>query len=208
MEELLIPLMFYGIVSVVYLAVAVIGFLVGYFAFKVYRLTSKNSVRNLSISFFILSLGFLILTAISLYTYIQIDFFNSLSNIVLFNYYGFSIYYVSSLIAYLLLALTYFSENRKIIPIVFVNLWYANFTQFHLASLLLIGFVIFKNLKNSIKRKSLDSYLVTFAFISLAMFHILLLLTTFTPFMYVVANLFLIVGFLSLLTMLIRVYRK
>jgi hypothetical protein len=210
MEELLIPLMFYGIVSFVYLAVAVIALIVGFFAFKVYRLTSENSVRNLFISFFILGLGFLILTATSLYTYISIEFYKSLSGIVLFNYYGFSVYYLLSIIAYILLALTYLSKKKggKILPVLFVPLWYADFTQFHVISLLLLGFIIFKSLKNSIKRKEMNSYLVTFAFVSLAMFHILLLLTSFTPFMYTVANSFLIVGFLALLVMLIRVYRK
>jgi hypothetical protein len=212
MEEMLIPLMFYGIVSFVYLAVAAIGFLVTFFAFRVYRIISEKSVRNLSISFFILSIGFLVLTAISLFTYIQIQYYNSYSGIVVSNYYGFSFYYLLSLAAYIFLAFTYLpkgkKKSRKLIPILFVPLWYIDYTQFHLISLLLIGFVIFRSLQNSLKRKNLDSYLVTFAFVCLAMLHALILLTTFTPFMYVVANSFLIVGFLSLLAMLVRVSRK
>jgi hypothetical protein len=212
MEEMLIPLMFYSAVSFVYLAVAAIGFLVAFFAFRVYRLISEKSVRNLSIGFFILSLGFLVLTAISIFTYTQIEYYNSYSGIVLFNYYGFSIYYWLSLVAYMLLAFTYLpkgkKKSRRIIPILFVPLWYINFNEFHLVSLILIGFVIFRSLQNSLKRKNLDSYLVTFAFICLAVFHVLILLTTFTPFIYVVANSFLIVGFLSLLAMLVRVSRR
>jgi glucan phosphoethanolaminetransferase (alkaline phosphatase superfamily) len=211
MEEMLIPLMFYGIVSFVYLAVAAIGFLVTFFAFRVHRLISEKSVRNLSISFFILSIGFIVLTAISIFTYVQIQYYNSYSGIVFYNYYGFSIYYWLSLAAYILLAFTYLpkiKKGKKIIPVLFVPLWYVDYTQFHLVSLLLIGFVIFRSLQNSLKRKNLDSYLVTFAFACLAAFHALILLTTFTPFMYVVANSFLIVGFVSLLAMLVRVYRR
>jgi hypothetical protein len=212
MEEMLIPLMFYSAVSFVYLAVAAIGFLVAYFAFRVYRIISEKSVRNLSISFFILSIGFIVLTAVSIFTYVQIQYYNSYSGIVFYNYYGFSIYYWLSLAAYLLLAFTYLpkwkKKGRRLIPILFVPLWYVDYTQFHLISLLLIGFVIFRSLQNSLKRKNLDSYLVTFAFTCLAVFHVLILLTTFTPFMYVVANSFLIVGFLSLLAMLVRVSRK
>jgi len=212
MEEMLIPLMFYWVVSAVYLAVAAIGFLVTFFAFRVYRIISEKSVRNLSISFFILSIGFLVLTAISIFTYIQIQYNNSYSGIVVYNYYGFSIYYWLSLAAYLLLAFTYLpkgkKKSRRLIPVLFVPLWYVDYTQFHLVSLVLIGFVIFRSLQNSLKRKNLDSYLVTFAFTCLAAFHVLILLTTFTPFMYVVANCFLIIGFISLLAMLVRVSRK
>jgi hypothetical protein len=90
----------------------------------------------------------------------------------------------------------------------YLPLWYIDNFTFHVASIFLVGYVLLANLSNLFKKRSLNSLLVTVAFLALEIFHIALLLIPFDVSMYLAAHTLLAVGFSSLLTMLIRVSVK
>ncbi len=206
----LIPVWFYLITSVIYSSSAIIGFLVSYFAYRAYRM-SKNKVHLiLFLSFLILSLGFVVLSATSIYIYTTLEVYRKSSvSLNLLNYQGFRAYYILSSIGYILLILMYLPKKlMKKMFIIYVPIWYANYFDFHLLSIILLLYVIIQSIINSVKKRNLNSYLVTFAFICVLIFHSLLLVTSFSQSMYITANIFLIIGFLSLLLMLIRVNIK
>jgi hypothetical protein len=205
-----IPVWFYAISSGVYLISAIICFLVSYFSFKAYKMSSKKNLLYLFLSFLILGFGFLSLTIPSIYVYttqeMKIQYPISINQI---NYMGFNIYYLTSFIAYLFLVITYFSGKVKNkFLVLFVPLWYADSVQFHVISLLLLLLILIQSISNSIKKKRLNSYLVTFSFLCLSIFHLLWIFVSFNVMIYLIANLILIAGFLSFLYMLIRVNRN
>jgi len=206
----LISLEFYLITSVIYLLSAVVVFLVSCFAIKAYKMTENRAHLLLFFSFFILGLSLISLSGISIFIYANLKLYKSSPvNINLISYQGFMAYYIFSSLSYVLLTLIYLPKKFKLkLPVLYVPLWYANFENFHIFSLILVGYIIIRSVINSIKRRNLDSYLVTFAFVSFFTFHLLLLLTPFTQTIYISANAFLILGSLSLLWMLVRVNRK
>lgn len=205
-----IPLWFYLITSIIYSSSAIIGFLVSYFAFKAYKMTKNKSHLFLSLSFLVISLGFVALSSTSIYIYTILQVYKtSAISLNLLNYVGFRTYYILSSIGYVLLTLIYLPKKAiNKLFILYVPIWYANSFNFHVFSIVLLLLVMVRSIVNSIKRKNLNSYLVTIAFICLLVFHSLLLLTAFSQSIYITANVFLIIGFLSLLLMLIRVNIK
>jgi hypothetical protein len=205
-----IPLWFYFITSVIYSSSAIAGFLVSYFAFRAYKMTKNKPLMFLFLSFLILGIGFVILAVTNIYIYTTLEFYRSSSvSLNLLNYQGFRTYYIFSSIGYILLTLMYLPKKvMNKLFIIYVPIWYASSFNFHLLSIVLLLYIIIQSIINSIRRKNFDAYLVTFAFICLLVFHSLLILTSFSQTMYIGANIFLIIGFLSLLLMLIRVNFK
>jgi len=206
----LIPVWFYLITSVIYSSSAIIGFLVSYFAFRSYRITKNKSHLFLSLSFLVIGLGFVALSSTSIYIYTTLELYKGSSvSLNLLNYLGFRTYYILSAIGYVLLTLIYLPKKlMNKLFILYVPIWYANSFNFHVFSIVLLLLVMCQSIVNSLKKKNINSYLVTIAFACLLVFHLLLLLTTFSQSIYVTANVFLIIGFLSLLSMLIRVNVK
>jgi hypothetical protein len=206
----LIPLWFYLITSAIYSSSAIIGFLISYFAFKAQKITKNKAHLFLFLGFMLISLGFVVLSATSIYIYTTLEVYKKSSvSLNLLNYQGFRTYYILSSIGYLLLTLMYLPKKiMKKLFILYVPIWYANSLNFHIFSIVLLLYISVQNSINSFRRRNLNSYLVLFAFICLLIFHSLLILTPFSQFMYITANIFLIIGFLSLLLMLIRVNAK
>ena len=206
----LIPLWFYFITSVIYSSSAVIGLLVSYFAYRAFRMTKNKIHLFLFLGFLILSLGFVTLSATSIYIYTTLEIYRGTSvSFNLLNYQGFRTYYILSSVGYVLLTLMYLPKKiMKKLFIIYVPIWYASSVDFHLLSIVLLLYVMIRSVINSVKKRNLNSCLVTFAFVCLLVFHSLLLLTPFSQSMYITANIFLIIGFLSLLSMLIRVNIK
>lgn len=204
----LIPVWFYSFSATAYFIAALISFLVSYFAYRNYRISSSKSHLLLSLSFLALGLAFSILTSTSLYTYFYQPYLKTEGSLVDFNTNGFNLYYLFSLAAYLALVMMYLPKMKKQFSILFVPLWYINFASFHVTSLLLVGYVVLRAAMNFFKQKNLNSLLVLFSFSSIEIFHLLLYLTGFDVTLYLAAHGLLAVGFASLLFVLIRVSRK
>ena len=204
----LVPAWFYLFSGLVYLLVGIVGFLVSYFAFKFFRVTSSKSQSVLSISFLLLGLSFAILSTASFYTYQSSESFDTI--ILNLNTNAYTVYYLLSLVAYLLLVMINVPKksSKSSQLYAFVPLWFIGSPEFHSTALLLLIYVAARSVYNFFKVKSEESFLVMFAFLAIVLFHVFLLLMPFGIELYLVAHLFLITGFLSLLAMLIRVTRK
>lgn len=208
-EPPLIPVWFYSYSAIVYLLSAIIGFLVSYFSFRLYRMSSVKLNLILSLAFLALGFAFLSLTITSLYTYFYLPHFKQFQNLGLVNRAGFNFYYIASLIGYLLILMIYLPKKvKEKFFILYVPLWYTDLTSFHMISILFLSYVVVRNIVNFVKRVDLNSFLVMFAFISMIVFHILLLQISFSITLYLLAHSFLTIGFGALLFMLIRVSRK
>lgn len=204
-----IPLRFLGFDSLMYLISAFIGFLISYYAFKLYKVTKKKRHLYLHLSFAILSIGLLILVLTTGYFYINyyvFEQFTAFDEISSVDDFGYWIYYISSLIAYSLLALTYLSEDWKL-PIM-IPVWAKGFPYFHITSFLILSYVIFKNAVNYGIKKNKNAFLVTLGFTLIGGYHFLMFFSFFSRYIYVLAHLSLLLGFMSLLAMLVRVSRK
>jgi len=209
--ENLIPVWFYIFSGLAYFAAAAISLAVCYFAFRIYRTTAQKKIMLLSVVFLILGFAFLSLTVSSIYTYFYLPFFKNFLGIslTLFNNNAFTLYYLLSLFSYILLFFTYFPEDsRKKLYLLYVPLWFSGVDGFHVASVILLAFVVYRAVYNFYKSKSTNTFLVLLAFSLMTVFHVTMLLLPFDVTYFLVSHSLLVVGFLSLLAMLIRVNKN
>ncbi len=212
-ENVLIPYRFFGFDSVMYLVSAIIGFLVSFYAFRLFTLAEKKFHFYLYLAFTVISMGLLTLSITSGYvylnyfltgTYIALDPYSSVDD------FGYWIYYIASLVGYALLALIYLPEQKKskLLPLLIFPPWYKGFPYFQILSFFLLSYVVFRSIANFSLNRNLNSLLVMLAFAGMSLFHLLLFFTSFSKIIYVVAHFSLLFGFLALLAMLVRVSRK
>lgn len=211
------PYSFLGFDSCIYLVAAVIGFILAYYAFRTHELTSNKPHFYLYLGFAILSMGLLILSMTSFYTFVNYKVlcdtpencyrivFDSTFDIRDFGYW---IYFIASLVAYCLFALMYIPKLREKVPVFCAILWWAAFPYFHLLSFFIISYVIFRSMVNYLKGRKANAFLVFLTFLFMGIFHLLLLLTPYGKLLYVAAHFILLIGFLALLAVLLRVIRK
>lgn len=209
MPNVLIPVRFYGFDSAMYILSSFIGFLVSYYAFKLYTATNKKSHFYLQTAFTILSIGLLTLGLTSGYAYLYHFRFENpnpiLDQIAYVDDFGYWIYFASSLVAYGLLAFMYLSEKSRFL--IFLPLWQKGLPYFNILSFFILSYVIFRSVVNFIVKKRVNSFLVMTSFTLIGAYHILLFMASFSKLLYVAAHLSLITGFGCLLLMLIRVNR-
>jgi len=216
MADVLIPFRFYGVDSVFYILSSLIGFFVSYYAYKLYDVTGKKSHFYFYISFILLSMALLTVGLASAYAYM--NFFEHgrpggqetiIDTVAFVDDFGYWIYYIVSLAAYALLAFSYLPDKTKakLTPIM-IPLWYTGFPYFNLLSFFLLSYTAFRSMLNYASKKNLNSFLVMSAFSLIGLYHLLLFFTSFSKTVYVAAHLSLILGFLSLLAMLMRLSRK
>ena len=215
--EIWFPYSFLGFDSGIYLAAAIIGFVLAYYAFRTHEFTSNKSHFYLYMGCAILSMGLLILSMTSFYTFVNYKVlcgtpeacytavFDSTLDIRDFGYW---IYYISSLIAYCLFALMYLPRFKEKLPAFSILFWWAAFPYFHLLSFFIISYVIFRSLISYISSRNYSSFLVFITFLFMGIFHILLLLAPYGKLLYAGAHIILLIGFISLLAVLFRIKRK
>ena len=210
MSKVLIPVWFFGIDAVFYVAALLIGLATAFFAYRVFALTGKKQHFYLFMGFTILSIGFLSLTLTSLYIYLMqpvfISIYNTSFDIMDF---GFILYYIISIVAYGLFIAMYLPEDKRKMPMFsLLPWWYVLFPFFHLVSMLMLAFVIFRSFINWSQKKTRSGFAVFAAFSGIGLFHLLSFFTLKYAMFYVIANIFLIIGFLSLLVVLVRISRR
>jgi hypothetical protein len=230
MPHLLIPLWFYGFDSAMYFISALIGFLISYNSYKLYSITREKPHFYLHFGFMFLSLGLLLLGLVSSLSYItlrscrigcELSLFDTVFDVEDF---GYLLYFILSIIGYTLLASTYTSEKSRKPSLILIFLllfstiiilvgeprneplvWCSYHQYFHLLSFLILGYILFRVLINFSEAKDTNSFFVVLGFAGIIIFHILHIFSYFTPWTYVFAHISLIIGYLSLLAMLIRV---
>lgn len=209
MTSVLIPRWFFGIDIVFYLMAIAIGLATAFYAYKVYSATGKKQHFYLFMGFTVLSIAFLSLALTSSYISIlagnpEFVIYNATFDLSDF---GFMLYYVISLIAYAFFIAMYMPEGGKPVFSI-VPWWFVLFPFFHLLSVLMIAFPVFKSLVNWSQNRNRSGFMVFLAFSGIGMFHLLSFFTFAAATLYIVASAFLILGFLSLLAVLIRVSRR
>ena len=213
--EVLIPVWFYIFSGLAYFASSAISLAVSYFALRIYRTSGSKKFLALGIVFLVLGISYLALTMASIYTYFYVPYFSNTLGIPLglVNDKAFDFYYATSLIAYLLLVISFFPKEAKDklknkFYILYVPLWFSSASGFHIASLFLLAFVVARALHNFYKSRSLNTLLVLVAFSLMAIFHVTTMLLPFDLTLYLLSHALLAAGFVSLLAMLIRVSRS
>lgn len=211
MAYLYIPVWFYEMDSVMYFVSAVFGFLISYYAYKVYEMSGKRSHFALHLAFAVLSAGLFALSVTSSYVYM--NFFirrvePSFQTIFDISDLGYWIYFLASLAAYFLLAAIYAAEKQKpdFVPFA-IPFWYTVYPHFNVISLFLLSYITFRAGVNWRIKRSLNALLVTVAFALLGAYHLLLLMSPFNEWSYVLAHFSMLLAFVCLLIMLRRVSR-
>ncbi|OGI15647.1 hypothetical protein A3K63_04410 [Candidatus Micrarchaeota archaeon RBG_16_49_10] len=230
--HIIIPIWFYGFDSAMYMICSMIGFLLSFYFNKIYTLSFEKRHLYLYIGFLLLAIGFMGLGIASTYSYVSfkacmrvcnlglIDDVFSVEDFAYFAYFGFSIaayimflqayrmmrlnltnVFVFALLAYLLMIVLFMPESRL------GSIWYGYSGYFHFTSLLILSYITFKNAVNYDEKKSVNSLLVVNAFAFLSMSHMLHLFSFVSGLVYVLAHIFMLIGFGSLLIMVVKIVR-
>lgn len=212
--ERFIPYRFFGFDSFIYIFAAIIGFVISAQLLKLYRISSEKSHLRLHLGLVILSTGFLILGIINTGAYInfiescrtacQISVFNEMFDLYDLGYW---MYYALSLVAYIIILTVYLPEKSQF-PAMLSLLWPIGFKTFHLLSLLILSYVIFRTITNYFSDKNRYKFLIMIAFLMLGGYHLLLFFVSFNRIVYAVANLSLLASFMSFMLMMLQVKRK
>jgi hypothetical protein len=230
---ILIPVWFYGFDALMYLISSVIGFLLSFYFHKIYSLSSEKRHQYLFWGFLILSFGLLSLAIADMHAYMHfwqckpfcnLEILNDVFDVVDFSYF---LYFGLSIIAYALIMLAYIPQKFKVpnLPIWLLSIyffvilislplrsgeiaWESYYEFFNLVAFLMVIFISFMNVTNLSENKSMNPFLVTVAFIFLSMFHLLHVFSFISGWIYVFAHIFLLISFLSLLSVVVRVKKK
>jgi hypothetical protein len=215
--EILVPMQLYGFDFIAYLIAAITCLVITFYSFKLYKMTDSKKHFKLLAGFFALSLGFLLISAISGYAYIvflsciESCPYDILKPVFDVAYIGYIVYYVLSLAAYFSFVLMYLPDKVRF-PQIFLlplSLGMAKmFPYFHLLALFMLAFIVFRTAQNYAKRKSRYNLLVTIAFSLLFVYHLLLLLIPLNENLYIAAHLSLLLSYMTLFFMIYQVRRK
>ena len=157
----------------------------------------------------LIGLGFVILSATSFVTYASAGPTSVTdASILNLNSSSYNYFYILSLFAYVLLFFINLPDRKGSEFYALAPLFFIQSPQFNLFAIVLLVFIAARNVFNFFKTKTQESFLVMFAFLMIFLFHVFLFLMPFGVELYLVAHIFLIAGFLSLLAMLVRVTKK
>ncbi len=206
-----IPNWFFGIDAIFYIVALIIGLATAFYAYKVYAITGKKQHFYLFMGFTVLSIAFLSLAMTSTYVSFRMADPGFMVQDQTFDIidFGFFLYYAISLIAYGFLVSMYLPEKKQNKPMfAFLPWWFIFFPFFHLVSVLMLAFVVFRSFINWHETRTRSGFAVFVAFSGIGLFHLLSFFTFLYAMFYILASLCLIVGSLSLLVVLFKVSRR
>jgi len=182
---------------------AVVAFLIGFFAFKGFRLLKDRTLLNLHFSFTLLGVGLLVYGITTRYFMIRPS-----RLAILFSNFGYFIFFITELIAYGLLIFTYLKQTKNItssmsfiFPVIIIQYGYIP----ELIIFFLTAYITCQCAINYIVRKNINSFLVLIGFALIAASHVTFPLVRYSGLSFLVAHTMQLMGFISLLTMLLRV---
>jgi hypothetical protein len=199
----------------------VIAVAIAYQALKGYRLTKQKTLWYVHLSFAALSAGLLVDSFAGLLGIVA----RTLRGAVALSLVGYEIYFVAQLIAYGLLIYAYVSHTRTLntIPSAavlsslfgFVTLqafpirFFGPFVEYHpvaeIILLVLVTYIAIQTGLNYSATKDRNALLVFLAFLLLALSHLFFILEPFSAFYFVIGHVLQLLGYISLLWMLVRV---
>jgi hypothetical protein len=218
------PLWFVGFDSLMELVAFVIAVAIAYQALRGYRLTKQRTLWYVHLGFAALSAGLLIDSLAGFLGIIA----RTLRGAVVVTLVGYEIYFLAQLVAYGLLIYAYVSHTRTLnttpsttvlasllgfvalqatpaFPIRLVG----PLVEYHpipeIVLLLLVTYIAIQTGVNYSTTKDQDALFVFLAFLLLALSHLFFILQPFAALFFVVGHVLQLLGYVSLLTMLVRV---
>jgi len=204
----------------------IIALAIAYQALKGYRLTKQRTLWYVHFSFAVLSAGLLIDSLTGFLGILARTFRGTLS----LTWIGYSIYFLAQLLAYSMLIYAYVSQTRTLgttsttIPLVsLIGLATLQITpaqgirllgplEYHpipeIILLFLALYIAVQTGMNYSSTKDRSAFLVFLAFLLLTLSHLFFILQPFGPLLFVIGHILQLLGFISLLTMLLRVTRS
>jgi len=219
------PLWFVGFDSLMEFVAFIIALAIAFQAFKGYRLTKQRTLLYVQFSFALLSAGLLV---DSLAGFLGI-LARSLKGIEILTQVGYTIYFLAQVLAYGILVYAYVSQTRTLstasltLPLASLSGIEAlqasqspvvkplPLLEYHPISeivlLFLIVYIAFQTAINYSATKERNALLVFLGFLLLALSHLFFILALLRPLFFVFGHVFQLLGFVSLLMMLLRVTR-
>lgn len=214
---IIIPQWFYGIDSLVSVISALIGFAVSFNFFKLQRMSKSRNHLFLHYGFALLSMSLLLTGVVSGFSYMrhlyptptETNVLGLFDEVVSIEDVAMWIYYISSIVAYLTFLVAYKPrEEDDDFAILLLPVWTIGYKSFHMLSIFILSYVVFRAWINYSMHKNKSSGLVLFAFVCMWIYHLLLFMTSFSGMSYVAAHVSLIVGFSAFWLMLRSVQKK
>ncbi|VVB59639.1 Uncharacterised protein [uncultured archaeon] len=228
--QLVIPEWFYGFDSAMYLISSMVGFLLSFYFYKMFSISSERRHMYLHLGFLLLSIGLLSLSITNMFSYTAYGIcmksqgqctLGILDDAFTLEDFSYLIYLGLSVFAYTLFILAYSGEYislpRAFVPgfvgyvvlvaaslpiLVGKDLWLFYGEYFHLAALMMLLFVSFRSFINYAETKNPNARLVAFSFVSISLFHLFHIFAFLGGWMYVFAHIFMLTGFMGLLAVL------
>lgn len=219
------PLWFVGFDSLMEFIAFIIALTIAFQAFKGYRLTRQRTLLYVQFSFALLSAGLLI---DSLTGFLGI-LARSLKGVEILTQVGYTIYFLAQVLAYGILVYAYVSQTRamsttSVSPLLVPLFGFSTLQvsqapvikplpllEYHPISeivlLFLVVYIAFQTGINYSATKDRNAFLVFLGFLLLALSHLFFTLMPLGPLFFVFGHAFQLLGFVSLLTMLLRVTR-
>ncbi len=207
------PLWFFALDTGMEVIKTAISLAIGYFAFKSFKIMNERTLLYLHFSFVLLGSGLLIHTITMAYTLVSVLVSPPLVRLdVLLLRLGLLVFFFTEVAAYGLLAFVYASQTKSvaveaaIVPPILTMLRYES--SFEVLVIFILVYITYQTAVNYSTRRLTNSLLVVSSFTLLTVSHILFLFSSILVLLYPIADIVQLVGFVALLTMLLRVVRK
>jgi len=224
MEWTLVFGRFYGIDSFVELLTVIVCFVISFYSIRVYKLIKDKNYKFFSIAFLLLGISFLfkIFSNITFFNKFQVHEANFVLTIIshfrfveLINFFSFTFYKIFHIIGFLLLFLTLTKNEDKEKTWLFIYLSvivvlfsiYFNFV-FHLTLVFILIYLALYFYENYRKRENINSFLVFISFLIILTSHLFFIFSDVSNLFYFTGEVFLLIGFLCLLTNQVKLKRE
>ena len=232
---ILIPIWFFEFSFAMHFIATLIGIMLSYFSFRLFRYTQRRTHLLLTLAFIFITIGFAVIAVSNIDSLFHFEnceagcTIYSLNPVFNWIIYGNYAYYITSLASYFLFALSYFEicktktgKKKKIastfLQVISTTFLFnpqpqsvlfpfepAFFQPFHAISAIILFAIVLQTYSIYRKNKLRLSLLVVLAFVAILFYHILMFAIPFSPMFFALAHISLLLGFGSLLFMLIKV---
>jgi hypothetical protein len=187
---------------------ALISFVVGYYALKGYRVSSERGLLLLHFGFVTLGVSMLLRVITTFYVIALVrEFASPRPAVAAALTFASIIYSVAQLVAYGLFAVNYTRQAKMLAQMaVFRPLFMLRYEPLlELIAIVLLGYVAVQSIINLAMKRNTNAFLVTLGFSFMFVSHLFFLFTIVETALHLIGQITQLIGFLSLLLMLMRV---
>ena len=219
------PSWFHGIDTTFEIVSIVVSFLIFYFSYKTYKLTSQKKYLIFSISFLLIAISFFFKIISNMIIYskeLQSNmigmftlYFYTINRYEWFNFLSIFLYRFLMLIAFMIILLLCIKiKDKKLIAIliyfIIISTLFSSSSYFifNLTLAIVLGFISYFYYHNYLNRKSKNSMIVAFSFIFIFISQLFFMFLIFSKGIYVLGEILQLFGYLLLLYTYICIIRK